>query len=497
MNSFKVLIIFILTILCTSLSFGQEKMFLSLKESINLGQQNSPQAKAAKISLTRSYWQNVGYKSRFLPTINLDGTLPQFASSFERVVQPDGQEKFVNRSLSNSQVGININQPISATGTSLFFNSNIQRIDILSDPTSTSYLLTPVSFGIQQPLFQFNSLKWLQKIEPLRYELAFKSFNIEMEQIAQNIVNQFFDVYTAQASLDIAQKNLKNSDALYKISEKRYDMGKIAENDLLQLELAKLNAEIAYEQALQNLQTFTFIFKMSIGAMGNQDIDLILPKVDFVNEVRIDTAMQLANENSAINLQNRISLLELEQRLAQVKGETGLRANIFAQVGVNSTPSNLTNPLDGSQQTQNARFGFQMPILDWGSTKSRLKIAKSDYALQYQQVEVSLINQQQRVVEAVYRFNINIKQQKISSKADTVGQKRYFIAKQRYLLGKISITDLNLAQLERDNAELANLSIQRAYWNSLYELRKLCLYDFERRKNIDYVDKENYIPLGL
>jgi outer membrane protein TolC len=318
-----------------------------------------------------------------------------------------------------------------------------------------------------------------------------------MEQIAQTIVNQFFDVYTAQATLDIASKNLNNSDTLYKISEKRYELGKIAENDLLQLELAKLNAEIAYEQALQSLQSTTFIFNMSIGNLEKKPISLILPEIKAKEQVTVDSALVIAFMNSAIKLENTINLLEVEQRLAQVQGETGFRANLFAQIGLNTTPTSLNNPLEGQQQTQNARFGFQMPILDWGSSKSRLKIAKSDYALQSQQVEISLINQEQKVVEAVYRFNINIKQQKISAKADTVGQRRYYIAKQRYLLGKISITDLNLAQIERDNAELANLSIQRAYWNSLYELRKLCLYDFYKKRNISYVDREKYVPMGL
>jgi len=73
-----------------------------------------------------------------------------------------------------------------------------------------------------------------------------------------------------------------------------------------------------------------------------------------------------------------------------------------------------------------------------------------------------------------------------SIRADDVGQRRYNIAQKRYLVSKISITDLNIALQEKDQAKAAYLSAMRAYWRAYYEIRMLTLYDFEKKEQIKY-----------
>ena len=48
----------------------------------------------------------------------------------------------------------------------------------------------------------------------------------------------------------------------------------------------------------------------------------------------------------------------------------------------------------------------------------------------------------------------------IAAKSDTVGQKRYDITKARYMIGKISITDLNIAQTEADNSKKSYFNLK-------------------------------------
>ena len=66
-----------------------------------------------------------------------------------------------------------------------------------------------------------------------------------------------------------------------------------------------------------------------------------------------------------------------------------------------------------------------------------------------------------------------------SQKADEIADKRYEIAKNRYLIGKISITDLNLALRDKDDAKEAYINSLRSFWSSYYSIRFLTLYDFE------------------
>jgi outer membrane protein TolC len=74
----------------------------------------------------------------------------------------------------------------------------------------------------------------------------------------------------------------------------------------------------------------------------------------------------------------------------------------------------------------------------------------------------------------------------LAAKADTVAQKRYDITVKRYLIGKIDITDLNIAVQEKDRARQDYFRALGDFWNSWLELRRKTLYDFEKNKSIAY-----------
>ena len=73
---------------------------------------------------------------------------------------------------------------------------------------------------------------------------------------------------------------------------------------------------------------------------------------------------------------------------------------------------------------------------------------------------------------------------RISAKALAVAEERYEITKKRFQNGGISVTDLNTAQKELDNASDQYISQLRTFWNAYFELRKLSLYDFISQKDI-------------
>src|SRR5678815_4042121 len=65
----------------------------------------------------------------------------------------------------------------------------------------------------------------------------------------------------------------------------------------------------------------------------------------------------------------------------------------------------------------------------------------------------------------------------ISAKADTVAAKQFEVAKNRYLIGKISMLELFTAQNEKDAAVIARVQALRSYWTAYYHLRRVTLYD--------------------
>ena len=98
-------------------------------------------------------------------------------------------------------------------------------------------------------------MKWDRKIEPLRYQENKRFFNESKEQAAATASDLFFDLLIAQLNLEAALKNKANSDTLYQVSQGRYGVGRIAETDLLQIELSVMNANAALASANLNAQT--------------------------------------------------------------------------------------------------------------------------------------------------------------------------------------------------------------------------------------------------
>ena len=113
-------------------------------------------------------------------------------------------------------------------------NTNISRFDDFERNT-TRFHGELRSIGLNQPLFQYNDLKWDRLIEPLQYEESKKAYSEDVEQIAILATGGYFNVLNVQVSMTIATKNLANADTIYQIAQGRYNLGIIPENELLRL----------------------------------------------------------------------------------------------------------------------------------------------------------------------------------------------------------------------------------------------------------------------
>src|SRR5690606_12891120 len=86
---------------------------------------------------------------------------------------------------------------------------------------------------------------------------AEKGFAEEMENVAFQAAQLFFDVFIAQLNLEAAKRDKANADTLFGISKGRFEVGRIAETELLQIELSSMNADASVQRALLNLQSGT------------------------------------------------------------------------------------------------------------------------------------------------------------------------------------------------------------------------------------------------
>lgn len=100
-------------------------------------------------------------------------------------------------------------------------------------------------------------MKWRKKIEPVAYQESEKLYSENMENVANRAATLFFDLLFSQLDAVAASQDKTNSDTLLVLSQGRYEVGKIAETDLLQVQLSAMQSETRLAEAQLNMQTNT------------------------------------------------------------------------------------------------------------------------------------------------------------------------------------------------------------------------------------------------
>ena len=459
---------------------------LTLEECIDIAQDQSAVANAARFALVASRWQFESYQADLLPSLSLSGDAPNYNKSIFSNVLDNGQVTFSSRTQSEATASLSVTQNILPTGGTLSLTSGVTRLGIFEGENTYLWQSTPMVVGLTQPIFQFNNLKWQKRTEPLQFEIAQKEFVQEMEDIAGTVTQRFFDVYLAKINLENAQLNVTRNDSVYQISQGRYKVGSIAENELLQTELALRNAESALTTAKIEYERALNEFKILLGYSTDVQLELADPREPPEITVNIEKARQLALNNNSESLNYRLNEIQADRNFAQAKSEASFGATITANYGLNQTSTEFSNLYQNPQNRQFVTVGFEVPIFNWGKQRAQINAARN----QQQEVANSIQFQRrqflQQVDYTVSQFLQLRGQALLAAQADTIAQRRYEVAQNRYVIGKIDITNLFIAQNEKDSARQAYIRALRNFWTGWYELRQLTLYNFRENEPITY-----------
>ena len=351
---------------------------LSLVDVIELAKNQSPSAKVAETRKVFSYWSFRNYKANYNPQLYLSGQVPGYDRSFIENRQDNGEIEYQAQEQIRSNLGLSLRQQITATGGTMSVNSNIfQFKDLNSD--FQQYNNTLVNFRYDQPLFGFNELKWDRKTDPLRYEESKRSYVEDMEDISRVATDLYFDYLTAQVELQIAQFNLANNDTVYNIEQGRYNIGTASRDEILQVELQLLRSKQGVTQANLDMKTSKqdLVTYIGLNLESSSILELLPPQELPSFEISLEKALMYARQNRADYLNFERRKLEKERDVAQAKSQR-FQTNLSASFGLNKGGvSTLSESYSNPNNQQRVNIIIGVPIVDWGRSKSRLKIAFS------------------------------------------------------------------------------------------------------------------------
>lgn len=481
----------LLLIFCGADAVSQPSVrYLTLNDVIRISQEQSPDALNARQTFRSSYWDYRSYQAGNLPSLTFTSTMPSIIQSVTSQ-SIDGVQSYASYKGISSRANLALSQKIGITGGTVSINSALQAQYNADKPNPAPYLANPINVVLNQPLFTYNPFRWDRKIKPLKYSIAQRKYLEDIEQISITATNFFFNLLQAQVEKKIALTNLSNYDTLFRIAKGRYQMGKIAENDLLQLELNFLKAQLQVENANLALDNAQYRFKSYLRLQDTTRVVLIPPTETDFFQIDPTEAVERAMELSSTSLDHKRRMLEGASAVNQAKLNGRFDANLYALIGLNKTAATVPDAYLNPGDERQVSLGLTVPIVDWGVARGGIKVAQSQMEIIRNAVQQDSIDFRQNVLLKAIQFNMQQNQLLIAAKSDTVARKSFEVIKGRYLIGKINnILDLNNAQMETDSQEKNYYSALQTFWRSYYEIRKLTLYDFINNAPIPFVFTE-------
>jgi outer membrane protein TolC len=452
---------------------------LTLRQAIELAEKQGHQSRAAVSTRDAARYRDRAFFSRRLPQLSLSGTLPSYDRSIVPIDQPDGTTLFRPRDQTVTALGLTMSQQLPVTGGSFFVQTELEKRSVSGANSFKTWSSTPITFGLRQDIFKPNVAGWDRREEIVRAELSERQYLEAREDIAVQTATAFFDVYAARVNLETQTKNVAVNDTLYTLNKGRFEVGKIGENDLLQSELALLRSRTTLDAARLEFDRANSALLLALNLPKSAPVEIVVTTQvpDFTADTVVAVAEALRNSASVYDV--ALQDVQARRRITEARLGGGVGATVLASYGYNATGPERRLVYRDLLEARQFSMSVQIPLMQWGARGETVRAAESD---RDRTESLGLATMEQTSQDAHFAA-LQLAQARrnvaLSAKADTVAGKRFEVALNRYVIGRIFIDNLFVAQAEKDQARAQFVQALRGYWQAYYRLRRLTLYDFE------------------
>lgn len=429
---------FCLLILGGSTLRAQEQKVLTLQQAINLSLEHSKELKISDSKIQQALASLREAKDNRLPDIDISGQYMRVNKpNVNFKLQDNGSEESGDGSGGSNEIP-NINQAMFGMATA--------SLPIFAGGT--------ISNGIA-------SAKYLEKATELDAER-------NKQQVIQNTVAAYYNLYKAQAAVKLVTENLHTSKQRVTDFVNMEKNGLVARNDLLKVQLQESNVELTLLTAENNQQITNFNFNLMLGL--DEKTQLVLDTTD----LQVHPQVKTLDEWESLALDHRADFKALANR--QEAAHAGVKiakgsyypslAISAGYVGINVPHAlTVTNAL-------NAGVGLSYNLASLYKAGSKIRQAKM------QEEQLGWSQEQLKdgikidIHKAYQDYTQQLKKIQVYEKAVEQANENYRITKNKYDNSLATTTDLLDADVARLQAgidyEYAKADAVVAY-NKLHE----------------------------
>lgn len=486
--------IFILTCLLSQYILSQNKEIkgnhkIGLNGLLKIANKNSLDAFSAINKYQLDYGVYRSFKSSLLPSLSFETDPLTYKSSVvQRYDSQLNQDVYRNVKTLNSSAGLTLSQSILETGGTVSLNSTFNKLTNYTNGVINRFNIVPINISLNQPIWAFNRLKWMDKTANLKYEKAKKELIFHMQSINVKAVDYFFRWLLAQRKKEIAIQKEETAKRLFKIAQKRYKIGSIEKNDLLNLELevfiARNEVTILSNKMVQTKKELELFLREDLSNYDKPYFEESLLGI----KIKKSHALDLYRKNNPTFLDLGIKKIEAERDLDKTIKDNLFDLSLTASYGFNQQSEVFSEAYNDLLKQERIAIRFKIPILDWGERKRNRKMAKRNKQfkdLDLEQEETRLI---QDLASKILEFNLQEELIFVAKRASQVAKESYEITEQRFLLGNVDLLRLTSSLKAWQSTNENYISKLSNYWKYYYEIQQLTLFDYKKKRelNIDF-----------
>ena len=231
------------------------------------------------------------------------------------------------------------------------------------------------------------------------------------------------------------------------------------------------------------LKDARFAFLTFLNLDRGKEYSLDLPENTEDIFIPIDNALLYIQNNNPDYLGYQQEILEGEREVEKSR-KSVFDASISASVGFNQVADHFGGAYDNPLRQDIVSIGLTVPVLDWGVRKGRINMAKSNLAVRRLSVQQKKQNIEQELISTIDNFNNQRRLLGSAHEVLTLANDSYRINRKRFIVGKVDMSTLSFSLERYKEAQRNYVNSLKHYWGSYYKIRKLTLYDFEKKKNL-------------
>lgn len=286
----------------------------------------------------------------------------------------------------------------------------------------------------------------------------------------QEATRLYFDALLANANLAIADSNRLVNEKLLVIAEERLALGKISEDEKLQMEAEYKQSVVQVAQAKSLWQQAALTMRNMLPRKEPISPGLLTPAVFELNLPATEALQALVREHAPALQQTALQAEVQRRNAAQTRAELSPTLELFTTLGVAKNGEKLSDVYRQPFMEQQIRVGIGVPLVDWGRKKAAVQQAQHriERAVAEAGLQADILDNQ---VQQLYIQLHEVYQRLLAQRTlIDISEKRYRISTERYAAGAMLLTELVLAQRQKDQAIRDYLlSLQEYYiaWHTL------------------------------